>query len=75
MIKNLKGTFDYMPKDMKVRNDIIGILRSNFEKYGYSVKSLAWIKGKQNIRFDALTKFWNLDKTFSISLRKKSLTG
>lgn len=35
MIKNLKGTFDYMPKDMKVRNDIIGILRSNFEKYGY----------------------------------------
>lgn len=39
---------------------------SNFEKYGYSVKSLAWIKGKQNIRFDALTKFWNLDKTFSI---------
>ena len=33
MIKNLKGTFDYMPKDMKVRNDIIGILRSNFEKY------------------------------------------
>lgn len=35
MINNLKGTFDYMPKDMKVRNDIIGILRSNFEKYGY----------------------------------------
>ena len=35
MIKNLKGTFDYMPKDMKVRNDIIGILHSNFEKYGY----------------------------------------
>lgn len=35
MIKNLKGTFDYMPKDMKIRNDIIGILRSNFEKYGY----------------------------------------
>lgn len=35
MIKNLKGTFDYMPKDMKIRNDIISILRSNFEKYGY----------------------------------------
>ncbi len=39
---------------------------SNFEKYGYSVKSLAWLKGKQNIRFDALTKFWNLNKKFSI---------
>lgn len=39
---------------------------SNYEKYGYSVKSLAWTKGKQNIRFDALTKFWELDKPFSI---------
>lgn len=39
---------------------------SNYEKYGYSVKSLAWIKGKQNIRFDALTKFWDLSRPFSI---------
>lgn len=39
---------------------------SNYEKYGYSVKSLAWIKGKQNIRFDALTRFWDLSKPFSI---------
>lgn len=39
---------------------------SNYEKYGYSVKSLAWIKGKQNIRFDALTKFLDLSHPFSI---------
>ena len=32
---NVKGTFDYMPKEMSLRNKIIGILRSNFEKYGY----------------------------------------
>ena len=32
---NVKGTFDYLPKDMILRNKIIGILRSNFEKYGY----------------------------------------
>lgn len=40
--------------------------KSNYEKYGYSVKSLAWIKGKQNIRFDALTKFFDLNHSFSM---------
>ena len=34
-LMNVKGTFDYMPKEMSLRNKIIGILRSNFEKYGY----------------------------------------
>ena len=32
---NVKGTFDYLPKEMSLRNKIIGILRSNFERYGY----------------------------------------
>ena len=32
---NVKGTSDYLPKDMSLRNKIIDILRSNFEKYGY----------------------------------------
>lgn len=34
-LMNVKGTFDYMPNDMKIRNMIVDILRSNFEKYGY----------------------------------------
>lgn len=34
-LMNVKGTFDYMPKDMKIRNRITDILRKNFEKYGY----------------------------------------
>ena len=34
-LMNVKGTFDYLPKDMILRNKIISVLRSNFEKYGY----------------------------------------
>lgn len=34
-LMNVKGTFDYMPKDMIIRNRILDVLRSNFEKYGY----------------------------------------
>lgn len=34
-LMNLKGTFDFMPKDMKIRNNIIDTLKRNFEKYGY----------------------------------------
>ena len=34
-LMNVKGTYDYMPNDMKIRNDILNILRSNFERYGY----------------------------------------
>ena len=34
-LMNVKGTYDYMPKDMKIRNNIIDVLRKNFEKYGY----------------------------------------
>ena len=32
---NVKGTFDFMPEDMQLRNKIIDTLRKNFEKYGY----------------------------------------
>jgi histidine--tRNA ligase len=32
---NVKGTFDYMPEDMAIRNRITDVLRKNFEKYGY----------------------------------------
>ena len=34
-LMNVKGTFDYMPKDMIIRNRITDTLRKNFEKYGY----------------------------------------
>ena len=34
-LMNVKGTYDYMPNDMKIRNKILNILRNNFEKYGY----------------------------------------
>ncbi len=34
-LMNVKGTFDFMPEDMQIRNNIIEILRRNFEKNGY----------------------------------------
>ena len=34
-LMNVKGTFDYLPKDMIIRNKITDTLRKNFEKYGY----------------------------------------
>ena len=34
-LMNVRGTYDYMPEDMKIRNKIIDVLRCNFEKYGY----------------------------------------
>ena len=34
-LMNVKGTFDYMPKDMIIRNKITDILRRNFEKHDY----------------------------------------
>ena len=34
-LMNVKGTYDYMPSDMKIRNNIVDVLRRNFEKYGY----------------------------------------
>ncbi len=34
-LMNVKGTFDFMPEDMQIRNKIIDVLRRNFEKNGY----------------------------------------
>ena len=34
-LQNLKGTYDFLPKEQIIRNNIIDILRRNFEKYGY----------------------------------------
>jgi len=34
-LKNLKGTFDFLPQQQIIRNNIINILKKNFEKYGY----------------------------------------
>ena len=35
-LMNVKGTYDFMPNDMVIRNEILKVLRENFEKYGYS---------------------------------------
>lgn len=34
-LKNLKGTFDFAPEEMAVRNEIISKLKNVFELYGY----------------------------------------
>ena len=34
-LMNVKGTFDFMPEDMQIRNKIMEVLRRNFEKSGY----------------------------------------
>ena len=34
-IRNLKGTFDFLPEKQIIRNQIIDTLKSNFELYGY----------------------------------------
>ncbi|MCM1125490.1 MAG: class I SAM-dependent methyltransferase [Lachnospiraceae bacterium] len=45
---------------------VYDFFNSNHKKYGYSPKSLGWIKGKQNIRFAELTRFFNLSIPFAI---------
>lgn len=45
---------------------VFDFFNSNYEKYGYSVKSLGWLKGKQNIRFHALTSFFDLSRSFAM---------
>lgn len=34
-LRNVKGTFDFLPKEMVVRNRITDILKKNFELFGY----------------------------------------
>lgn len=35
VLKNLKGTTDFLPEQQEVRNEILDVLRKNFVKYGY----------------------------------------
>lgn len=35
IIQNVKGGYDFLPKEQKIRNYINGILRETFEEYGY----------------------------------------
>lgn len=35
IIQNVKGGYDFLPKQQKIRNYINGILKSTFEEYGY----------------------------------------
>ena len=35
IIQNVKGGYDFLPKEQRIRNYINGILRSTFEEYGY----------------------------------------
>ena len=35
IIQNVKGGYDFLPKEQKIRNYINGILRNTFEEYGY----------------------------------------
>ena len=34
-IQNVKGGYDFLPKEQKIRNYINGILKSTFEEFGY----------------------------------------
>jgi len=36
LIQNVKGGYDFLPKEQKIRNYINGILKETFEEYGYS---------------------------------------
>lgn len=42
-------------------NYIIERYTKRYNEYGYSPKSLGWDKGKQDIRFDILTSFYNFE--------------
>lgn len=35
IIQNVKGGYDFLPKEQKIRNYINGVLKSTFENYGY----------------------------------------
>lgn len=44
-----------------MKNDIIKFYKKKFEEYGHHEASLGWSKGKQFIRFYALTRNFNLN--------------
>ena len=53
-LMNVKGTYDFMPSDMKIRNEIIDVLRRNFEKYGYYDDAVGVVPAMSALCFDAL---------------------
>ena len=42
--------------------------RNQFKKHGYSPMALGWTKGKQDIRFEVLTSFFNLENKSILDL-------
>jgi histidyl-tRNA synthetase len=50
-IKNLKGVYDYSPAEMAVRNNICGILRRNFEAYGYAPLETAMLNYRELLTY------------------------
>lgn len=43
------------------KDKLISDYRKRFAEYGYSPKTLGWVKGKQDIRFSILTSQWELE--------------
>ena len=39
------------------------IYNDNLAKYGYNVKALGWLNGRQKVRFSALTNIGNLQNS------------
>ena len=35
IIQNVKGGYDFLPKEQRIRNYINGILKDTFERFGY----------------------------------------
>lgn len=35
-IRNVKGCYDFLPKEQKIKNYITGVLKDTFEKFGYN---------------------------------------
>ena len=43
------------------KRNVIERYVKRYKEFGYSPKSLGWDKGKQDIRFDILTSFYNFN--------------
>lgn len=50
-----------MKLDLKDKNDIVKLYNDRYKCYGYSPKTLGWKKGKQDLRFNILTSFYNFE--------------
>ena len=63
IIQNVKGGYDFLPKQQKIRNYINGVLRSTFERYGYKYNDYGKLSNHINSR-----KFYNFVKTNSCNI-------